>query len=50
MEFEITPEPDPTERAAILAALEAEEAAQAAGSRWAEALLPPREDAEDPSP
>ena len=50
MEFDIAPEPDPAERAAILAALEADEAAQQAGSRWAEALLPSREDGEEPRP
>jgi len=36
----ITPEPDETERKAILAALAAEEAELAAASEWADALLP----------
>jgi hypothetical protein len=40
--LEITPEPDEAERAAITAALEAEEKekAQAGPSRWAEAAFP----------
>jgi hypothetical protein len=43
---QITPEPDETERKAILAALAAEEAEQPAVSEWAAALLPARDDEE----
>lgn len=50
MEFEISPEPSPVERAAILAALEAEEAERAARSAWAEAALPQRYSADEPEP
>jgi hypothetical protein len=50
VEFEISPEPEPAERAAILAALEAEGAARPDESRWAEAVLPPREDGREPRP
>jgi hypothetical protein len=39
---DITPEPDEDERAAILAALAAEAAAEPAPSGWADALLPAR--------
>jgi hypothetical protein len=46
MEVEITPEPDESERKAILAALAAEDAEEHAVSEWAAALLPPREEAE----
>jgi hypothetical protein len=42
---QITPEPDETERKAILAAL-AEEAPQPGASGWATALLPARDDDE----
>lgn len=42
------PDPDDSERRAILAALAAEEAEQSAGSEWAAALLPARDD--DPEP
>ena len=41
--FTITPEPDDAERAAILAALAAEEAERGAASEWADALLPARD-------
>jgi hypothetical protein len=44
--FEITPEPDETERKAILAALAAEEAEQPPISEWGAALLPARDDPE----
>jgi len=50
VEFDIAPEPDPDERAAILAALEAEEAAQPADTSWADALLPRRAEGEEPGP
>jgi hypothetical protein len=43
MTWEISPEPDPAERAAILAALAAEEGEQSALSPWADALLPARD-------
>jgi hypothetical protein len=46
---EITPEPEEDERKAILAALAADEAARPAGSEWADALLPVRDD-EDGAP
>lgn len=48
MGVEISPEPDETERRAILEALAAEEAEQSGGSEWAAALLPSRDD--DPEP
>jgi hypothetical protein len=49
MSVEITPEPGEAERKAILAALAAEEAENAAVSAWAAALLPARdEDERDP--
>jgi len=44
--LEISPQPEESERAAILAALEAEEAERQDSSAWADALLPQRE-AED---
>jgi hypothetical protein len=47
--FDITPEPDEDERAAILAALAADEATQPAASEWAQALLPSR-DGEEGTP
>jgi hypothetical protein len=47
---EISPDPDADERAAILAALAAEEAEQEGFSRWASALLPQRADADEPDP
>jgi hypothetical protein len=40
--FVVTPEPDETEREAIVAALAAEEAERSAASEWSDALLPPR--------
>jgi hypothetical protein len=40
----ITPEPDPAERRAILEALAAEQAEQAAVSDWVAALLPARDE------
>jgi hypothetical protein len=48
MAVEITPEPDETERQAILEALAAEEAEQSRTSEWAAALLPAREDDLEP--
>jgi len=45
--LEITPEPDPLEREAILAALAAEDAQERPASPWAEALLPSRGGEED---
>lgn len=42
--FGITPEPDESERKAILAALDAEEAERPVASEWAEALLPGRDE------
>jgi hypothetical protein len=48
MPVEITPEPDESERQAILAALAAEEAEQSGTSEWAAALPPTRDD--DPEP
>jgi hypothetical protein len=42
----ITPEPDEAERKAILAAFAAEAAEQPAGSAWAGALLPARDEDE----
>lgn len=48
MIYEISPEPSPAERAAILEALTAEEAEQRGLSPWTEALLPQRaEEAEE---
>jgi hypothetical protein len=44
--LEISPQPDDAEKAAILAALEAEKAEHAGPSEWAKAALPQRE-AED---
>jgi hypothetical protein len=44
--FEISPQPEESERAAILAALAAEEAEWQESSDWVAALLPQRE-AED---
>ncbi len=46
MEVQITPEPDESERTAILAALAAEEAENTAVSEWAAALLPARDGTE----
>jgi hypothetical protein len=50
--IEITPEPDDAERAAIAAALEAEEqeAEQAAPSRWANTVLPVHDAVDEPHP
>jgi hypothetical protein len=46
---EISPEPDEAERAAILAALAAEEAEQPQASPWAQSALPERSgEAEEP--
>lgn len=50
MELEISPEPDPAERAAILAALEADDAERSAASPWADALLPRRDGAAGTEP
>ena len=44
--YEITPEPDETERKAILGALAAEEAERPAVSAWGASVLPGREDGE----
>ena len=44
--LEITPEPDDTERRAILKALAAEEAEQPVVSEWSAAILPSREEGE----
>ncbi|HEX3455373.1 MAG TPA: hypothetical protein VHS03_12160 [Gaiellaceae bacterium] len=44
----ITPEPDESERRAILAALAGEEADRAAVSEWAAALLPRDDEQRDP--
>jgi hypothetical protein len=41
--LEISPQPSEAEQAAIVAALEAEEAEQAAPAPWADAALPQRE-------
>lgn len=46
MELEISPQPSPAERAAIVAALEAERDETRPGSSWADSLLPGHE-AED---
>ncbi|MGH3009629.1 MAG: hypothetical protein ACRDLM_09550 [Gaiellaceae bacterium] len=48
MNLSISPQPDDAERAAILAALEAEEAEQAGRSEWAKAGLPQREAEDEP--
>lgn len=50
MNWQITPEPDEAERAAILAALAAEEAEQQPLSPWARALLPSRDEEELENP
>lgn len=50
MNFEISPQPDDAERAAILAALEAEEAEQDGPSPWAKALLPQSQAEDEPNP
>jgi hypothetical protein len=50
MEFEIIPEPGEAERAAILAALAAEDAEQDGLSPRAQALLPQREPPEGDEP
>jgi len=42
MDYEISPEPDEAERAAILAALAADDAERQQGSRWAQSVLPER--------
>jgi hypothetical protein len=46
MPVQITPEPDESERKAILAALAAEEAEEHGVSGWAAALLPARDEEE----
>jgi hypothetical protein len=46
--LEISPQPEESERAAILAALEAENGERQDSSAWAAALLPQRK-AEDPA-
>jgi hypothetical protein len=48
MNYEISPEPDEAERAAILEALAAEEAQQQEVSPWTKALLPGRADKDEP--
>jgi len=48
--FDISPEPDSAERAAILAALAADEADRPRVSAWTEALLPRRDEDEDARP
>jgi len=50
--LEITPEPDEVERAAIAAALEAEEneRAQAAQSPWAKRVIPVHDAHDEPHP
>ena len=52
MNLTITPEPDETERAAIEAALEAEEAEkdEAGPSRWAKREVPVHDAHDDPHP
>ena len=52
MNLEITPEPDDAERAAIAAALEAEEkeAEQAGPSLWANTVVPVHDALDDPHP
>jgi hypothetical protein len=46
MSLQITPEPDETEREAILAALAAEQSERRGVFEWAAALLPVREETE----
>jgi hypothetical protein len=48
--LDITPEPDDAERAAIAAALQAEEKEQAGPSRWAKSVVPVREDRDETHP
>jgi hypothetical protein len=50
MNYEISPEPSPAERAAILAALAAEEGHPLDPSPWAEAGLSERDPPADPEP
>lgn len=50
VDFEISPEPTEAERAAILAALAAEEADRTSGSAWAETLLPGRDGDDETHP
>ncbi len=52
MNLEITPEPDEAERAAIAAALAAEEAEkqQARPSRWAKGVVPVHDANDEPHP
>jgi hypothetical protein len=47
MDFEVTPQPSDEERAAIEAAL-VQEAQEERSSAWADALLPRRDDDQDP--
>jgi hypothetical protein len=49
MNLEVTPQPSDQERAAIEAAL-VQERQEERSSAWADALLPRRDDAEDPYP
>ena len=46
--YQITPEPGDAERRAILAALDAEAAERVPVSEWAAALLPERDDDDEP--
>lgn len=50
MELTISPQPDEIERAAIVAALEAEEAERPRTSAWADALLPGRDGQDEHRP
>lgn len=50
MELTISPQPDETERAAIEAALAADEAERPQASAWADALLPGRDGEDEHSP
>lgn len=50
MSYEISPEPSEAERAAIVAALAAEEDDRPALSPWVEAVLPEREPSPEPEP
>jgi len=42
MDYEISPEPEEAERAAILAALAADDAEKRQGSPWAQSVVPER--------
>ena len=52
MNLDITPEPDDADRAAIAAALEAEEKEkeQAGASRWAKGVVPVHDGHDEPHP